>query len=225
MLALEIIVHTLFTKEMRLVMKLLFFDTETTGINPGSICQLSYIVVDTTCKPQNTWGKNFFFTVDYVEPEAEKVHGFSVEKLYELSSGEGFEDRFQEILQDFSEADVLIGHNVNFDIKFLTYELEGCGELFSPKNIFCTMNYYRNIIKLPTEKGYYKSPRLEEAVKFLNINEDTVVENSIKLFGDYGEYHDARFDTTATYLLVVEGIKKGHIPGGYFSKKVNKSAK
>ena len=27
-------------------MKLLFFDTETTSIKPGSICQLSYILVD-----------------------------------------------------------------------------------------------------------------------------------------------------------------------------------
>ncbi|MDZ7543527.1 3'-5' exonuclease, partial [Clostridium perfringens] len=27
-------------------MKLLFFDTETTSIKPGNICQLSYIVID-----------------------------------------------------------------------------------------------------------------------------------------------------------------------------------
>lgn len=26
--------------------KLLFFDTETTGLNPGNICQLSYIIID-----------------------------------------------------------------------------------------------------------------------------------------------------------------------------------
>ncbi len=29
-----------------------FFDTETTGVKPGSICQLSYILVDTSTKPQ-----------------------------------------------------------------------------------------------------------------------------------------------------------------------------
>lgn len=40
-------------------MKLLFFDTETTGIKPGSICQLSYILIDTSTKPQTTMGKNF----------------------------------------------------------------------------------------------------------------------------------------------------------------------
>ena len=52
-------------------MKLLFFDTETTGIKPGSICQLSYITVDASAKPQITTGKNFFFTVDEMEPSAE----------------------------------------------------------------------------------------------------------------------------------------------------------
>ena len=33
-------------------MKLLFFDTETTSVKPGHICQLSYIIVDTSTKPQ-----------------------------------------------------------------------------------------------------------------------------------------------------------------------------
>ena len=66
-------------------MKLLFFDTETTNIRPGSICQLSYIVVDSSVKPQKTLGKNFFFTVEEMSPEAEAVHGFSLEKLYTLS--------------------------------------------------------------------------------------------------------------------------------------------
>ena len=57
-------------------MKLLFFDTETTSVKPGHICQLSYITVDTTTKPQRTIGKNFFFTVDEMDPGAEEVHGF-----------------------------------------------------------------------------------------------------------------------------------------------------
>ncbi len=53
-------------------MKMIFFDTETTGITPGNICQLSYIVVDTGVKPTKTEGKNVFFAVEYVEPEAEE---------------------------------------------------------------------------------------------------------------------------------------------------------
>lgn len=99
-------------------MKLLVFDTETTSLKPGQICQLSYITIDSSTKPQKTTGHNFFFAVEEVDPAAEAVHGFSAEKLYELSNGKYFEDSIEEFLKDFEEADFLIGHNVNFDIRF-----------------------------------------------------------------------------------------------------------
>lgn len=201
-------------------MKMIFFDTETTDIRPGNICQLSYILVDTSCKPNKTEGRNFFFSVEHVEPGAERVHGLSVEKLYELSDGQYFEDVFENFINDFQSADVIIGHNVNFDIKFLSYELEGCGEEFSPKHIFCTMNYFKNICKLPGSKVDYKFPKLEEAVKFLGLKESDIDSVCKKYFEDCNEFHDARFDTAAAYLLVTEGIKRGHIPPQYFSKLV-----
>ena len=56
---------------------ILYFDTETTGVRPGQICQLSYIIQDTS----GVSAKNFFFSVDYVEQGASAVHGFSVQKL------------------------------------------------------------------------------------------------------------------------------------------------
>jgi DNA polymerase III subunit epsilon len=202
-------------------MKMIFFDTETTGIKPGSICQLSYILVDTGVKPTQTVGKNIFFSVEYVEPSAEEVHGFSVEDLYELSEGKYFEDCFEDFIQDFQTADILIGHNVNFDLKFLKYELEGCGEELSLSHTFCTMNYYKNICKIIGSNGGYKAPKLEEVVKFLNLSKEHIEELSNKYFNGSGKFHDARFDTTATYLLVTEGIKKGYIPKQYFSKMVS----
>lgn len=201
---------------------MIFFDTETTGLKPGSICQLSYITVDTSEKPTKTEGKNLFFTVDYVEPEAEEVHGFSVEKLYELSEGLYFEDCFEDIAADFRSADFIIGHNVYFDIKFLTHELEGCGEEFSPKNVFCTMNYYKDVCKFGGGNGYYKNPKLEEVVRFMEITKEKIAETASKYLGGNGSYHDARFDTAATYLIVVEGIKKGLIPKNYFSNIISK---
>ncbi|WP_040212112.1 3'-5' exonuclease [Clostridium polynesiense] len=203
-------------------MKLLFFDTETTGIRPGSICQLSYITVDSSVKPQKTVGKNYFFTVEHMDAEAEAVHGFSLEKLYELSNGEYFEDRFNDFIKDFYQADVVIGHNVSFDIKFLKHELEGIGELFEPKRLFCTMAYYKNVCRIPNLKGDYKNPKLEEVIKYLNIDKASIEATASKLFEANGNYHDARFDTAATYLVVTEGIKKGFIPHGYFSKLCGK---
>jgi len=205
------------------VMKMIFFDTETTGLKPGSICQLSYIFVDTDVKPTLTIGKNIFFAVEYIEPSAEAVHGFSVEALYELSKGQYFEDRLEEFLEDFQTADIFIGHNIKFDLKFLAYELEGCGEIFTPKNTFCTMNYYKDICKLPSNRSDYKMPKLQEAASFLHVKDGDIDILSKKYFAESGDFHDARFDTTATYMLVTEGIKKGLIPRNYFSSIVKRS--
>jgi DNA polymerase-3 subunit epsilon len=199
-----------------------FFDTETTDKIPGNICQLSYIVVETDIKPQTTIGKNYFFAVDEMNPEAEKIHGFSMIKLYELSQGKYIEDLVDEFMNDFIEADILIGHNVSFDINFLSYEFNSLGIDFKPKHIFCTMNYYRNICKLYKSNGTYKYPKLSEVIDFLNISEESVNNCAMKLFGGTNNYHDARFDTAALYLIVTNGIKKGLVPRGYFSKMVKK---
>lgn len=48
-------------------MKLLIFDTETTSLKPGHICQLSYITINASTKPQKTEGKNIFFAVDEMD--------------------------------------------------------------------------------------------------------------------------------------------------------------
>lgn len=202
-------------------MKLLFFDTETTSIKPGSICQLSYITVDASVKPQVTTGKNFFFTVDEMEPSAEEIHGFSLEKLYDLSNGQYFEDLVPDFYDDFVNADFLIGHNVNFDVRFLKHELISLGEDFNPKNVFCTMAYYRDICKIKKANGEIKNPKLSEVIDWLNISTEKITETSEKLFEGSGNYHDARFDTAATYLTVIEGLKKGYFPKGYFSNIIN----
>ena len=201
-------------------MKLLIFDTETTSIKPGHICQLSYITIDASTKPQQTIGKNFFFTVDEMDPAAEAVHGFSLEKLYDLSNGQYIEDLIEEFINDFSEADFVIGHNVNFDFRFLKLELEAMGIDYEPKNMFCTMQYYRDICKILRPSGDYKNPKLEEVINFLGITKDQISSKADELFQGSGDYHDARFDTAATYLLIIEGLKKGYIPRGYFSKKL-----
>jgi DNA polymerase-3 subunit epsilon len=200
-------------------MKLLIFDTETTSIKPGHICQLSYVTIDASTKPQKTVGKNFFITVDEMDPSAEAIHGFSLEKLYELSEGRYFEDLLEEFENDFRDADFVIGHNVNFDIRFMKHELEGMGIDYEPKNSFCTMNYYKNICKILRPSGDFKNPKLEEVINFLNITKEQISAKADQLFQGSGDYHDARFDTAATYLLIIEGIKQGYIPSGYFSSR------
>lgn len=204
-------------------MKLLIFDTETTSLKPGHICQLSYITIDASTKPQQTVGKNFFFTVEEMDPSAEAVHGFSLEKLYELSNGLYIEDRLEEFLKDFEEADFVIGHNVNFDVRFLKLELEAMCIDYEPRNVFCTMQYYKDICRIPKANGEIKNPKLEEVINFLGITKEQISQKANELFQGSGDYHDARFDTTATYLLIIEGMKKRFIPAGYFSNLLAKN--
>lgn len=199
-------------------MQMIFFDTETTGLRPGQICQLSYILIDTTSKPNKIEPKNIFFSVDYMEPSAESIHGFSIEKLEKLSKGKTFRETYKEFYDDFVNADILAGHNVQFDIKFITKEFERCGLRYEPKNVFCTMKYYKDICKFKGRTGECKNPKLCEVAKFLNLSDKMIEQKTLSMYKESGAFHDARFDTTTTYLLVTEGIKKGYIPPFYFSK-------
>ncbi|CDM69788.1 putative DNA polymerase III epsilon subunit [Clostridium bornimense] len=198
-------------------MKILMFDTETTGLRPGQICQLSYIVIDNSIKPYKVYGKNFFFSVDFMEESAEQIHGFSKELLEELSGGITFGECYHEFIEDFMNSDIISGHNVMFDIKFIKEEFKRVGIEFTPNIEFCTMKYYKNICNIISRQGDIKNPKLSELMDFLDISEEDIENTSMKLFGDTRSFHDARFDTTAVYMALIDGIRKGYIPPKYFS--------
>lgn len=186
--------------------KFIFLDTETTGFNPGSICQLSYIIFD----GENAIGKNYFFAVDYIEQDAEMVHGFSKEKLRVLSKNKRFKDHAKKIKIDFDSASCIVGHNINFDMKFLSAEFNRCGLRLNNRNTFCTMKYFKDICKIPeynSKRKGYKWPKLEEIVEFLHISPKQILDETRLLFscGDV-DFHDARFDATATYLCFRKGV-------------------
>ena len=185
---------------------ILFFDTETTGLFPGRIIQLSYIMTD----GENTASKNFFFGVSYIEPSATMVHGFTVEKIQKLSGGKTFSCDIDEIYDDFLSADLIVAHNVKFDIGFLIAEFNYQDRIFRYKESFDTMKAFTPIMKMEraNHKGY-KYPKLGEMCEFLDIYPYDITRKSIELFGsdDVGG-HDARYDTTALYLSFFEGAKK-----------------
>ena len=47
-----------------------------------------------------------------------------------------------------------------------------------------------------------------------------VAKKANELFQGSGNYHDARFDTAAAYLLVIEGMNKNIIKPGFFSNQL-----
>ena len=186
---------------------ILFFDTETTGLYPGQICQLSYIMQT----KEGVSAKNFFFSVDYVEPSALAVHGFSVQKLKELSSGKQFTHHFNQINADFEKADLICAHNTSFDFSFMRKEYERLNKTFYIKNEFCSMKNSTPLCKLPRKSGSgYKYPKLSELCAFVGISDLDISRQVISLFGTNSAFHDARFDTSALYLAVNKCIQLEH---------------
>ncbi|MBR2968545.1 MAG: 3'-5' exonuclease [Clostridia bacterium] len=184
---------------------ILFFDTETTGLMPGRIVQLSYVMQTAN----EVRAKNFFFAVDYVEPSAQAVHGFSPQKLMELSNGRTFSVDLEEIYDDFLSADLVVSHNFAFDLKFMIAEFIYHERQFRYRESLCTMKYFTDILKLPRSSNRgYKYPKLTELCEHFELYPYDISRASAELFGCYGQSHDARFDTAALYACFNAGADK-----------------
>lgn len=192
-------------------MSIIAFDTETTALKPGQICQLSYLIYE----GGEVTGKNLFFTVDDMSEGSQAVHGFSMEMLSELSGGERFEDRAQEIFDDFSKAKMLIGHNVIFDDGFLRTEMTRAGLSLPRIKLFDTMNYFTPIMLMaPVQRNTRcKPPKLIELAAYLGLTDEEIAQNADNWFGGGAAAHDARFDAAMTFLCVKRAQEKGMIRG------------
>lgn len=191
-------------------MKKLFLDTETSGIKPGQICQLTYVI---TVNDKVTVAKNFFLTCDYIEPGAQAVHGFSVEKLKILSDGKKFEDIAVEVAADLKDG-IFIAHNAQFDIKFVKAEMERAGYKFDIEDDFCTMQYFTDIVQIENGYGQNKWPSLVETMSFLGIDPKSKSFNDglKKLYGsDSISFHDARYDVCGLISVYYRARKLGYI--------------
>ena len=181
--------------------KTVYFDTETTGLAPGQIAQLSYIV-----RNENTTeeAKNFFFEVKYMSQGAIDICGRDVEFYKKASNGVKFIDASDEILNDFSNS-TLIAHNEKFDENFLSTEFWRINKIYCPTDRFDTMTYFKNICRIPNSRGTgYKNPKLEEVIDSLSIDKKKLKEYTIERFNitDDTGFHDARFDTIALYVAL-----------------------
>lgn len=189
-------------------MKALIFDTETTGLIPGQICQLSYIIDD----DGDVQAKNFFFKVVYMEYAAYMIHGFTPGKLEVLSDNREFKHSIVEIKKDFEDADVLVAHNFSFDKMFMKKEFDRCKEEFTFASQFCTMRNFKQTCELKRENGQPKFPKLQELVHFMGVEEEEILQETRNLFESKKiAYHDARYDVTATYLSFFKGIDRGYV--------------
>ena len=123
---------------MKKIMKVLFFDTETTGRNPekNDIIQLSGIVeVDGKIKEEF----NFFsqpFSYDNVSPEALEVHGISIDTIKQFPSPETLKERLKTVMRkyvdpyDKKDKFYPAGMNMGFDMGFLSNNFKKSGDKF-----------------------------------------------------------------------------------------------
>ena len=140
------------------------FDTETNGIGSfrpptQRLVQLAWIVD----------GKPKSYLIDDVEEISEGVpHDIKVEECKE--KGHSFVKVIQEFFKDVKGCDILVCHNVDFDIGIIKNELRKRKKRVSKQEIttFCTMKATKDICKLPgAYEGSYKYPKLTELYKFL----------------------------------------------------------
>lgn len=189
-------------------MKILIFDTETTSLLLGNICQLAYLIMDNGMIKS----KNFYFNVKFIEQEAQNIHGFTVESLKILSKNKNFYEYYGEIKSDFENVDLVISHNYEFDMKFLITEFCRCKQRIRCSRGFCTMKYFATICKLKGKNKGHRFPKLEELVNYFEISEREIIKKVLEIFeiSNLG-FHDARFDVIAIWLCYLKAIKLGYV--------------
>lgn len=183
-------------------MKVLVFDTETTGLPTnnyeskrghwykywGHIVQLSWVLFDTNtntiCQIED---KIVNLPHDIELPEdSVKIHGITREIMskYGIKINEAL-SKFRIALEN---CDMIVGHNIEFDINMVRAEMirSGAVDFFLLLNvpIICTMKKNRKYCKLlvtsqRTGRKYYKYPKLMELHKKIYGNVPDNLHNAL----------------------------------------------
>lgn len=189
-------------------MKVLFYDTETSGFNPPAIIQIWIIIwelsEDWAFVVENTIERLFNPQVK-IDQSASKIHWFTDDQVKDY-------DKFWSFISEFTwlikSCDFVIWHNIWFDNKAFVYEIrrffDQKNEKLSQKAIdfiqefedksICTILQTIDFCKIPGPY-WYKWPKLQE----LHFN----------LFGEnFEDAHDAISDIKATTRCFLELIKR-----------------
>ena len=194
--------------------KILFFDTETTGLprnwsapmsdgdNWPRLVQLGWILAYECGRVINQG--NVIVKPDGFEiPEqASRVHGITTDVA--ITTGQPLSYALGMFVIDMAKADAIVGHNVGFDKKVVGAELYRLGfdpvaEEMRGMMTFDTMTQSTDYCGIRDSRGRVKWPKLIELYRFL--------------FGkDFEDAHDAMADITATKECYFELVNRGVIP-------------
>lgn len=205
-------------------MKILVFDTETTGFlkkkasleEQCHIVQFAAVTGDILMENgEVVWYRDQ--TIEWkVDPgvkipwSASQVHG-----IYDIDvkGKPKIEEKLPEIIELMNSVDFIVAHNLDFDEWVIKVEIDRIrikGETiedYMPKGKICTMKVGTPVAKIYQKgKAYYKFPKLQELFKFLFD----------KWFEDA---HDALVDVKACGLCFIEMVRQKHITLEQVEKK------
>lgn len=198
--------HTRPARGTIFAVKIIIFDTETTGfVSPSlpladqpHVCQFAALTleVDMTARKIREHGRldRLIRPGVAIPPEATRVHGITDAHVADAPP---FADSAEEILELFRQADVAVGHNLDFDRQVLEVELLRLqrNKNFLPDQRFDTMKICTDICRLPGKNGF-KFPRLDETYRHF--------------FGeDFDNAHNALADVIATAKIFRELLRRG----------------
>ena len=159
-------------------MKVLIFDTETTGFPEGKnpsiyetqkwphIIQLSYIVYDRETNDIVTLEDDYISIPDNVviQPGSQTIHNISREML--TDRGIPIEQALEKFNKFSDMSDLLVGHNVSFDKRMIIVEGIRNKIRIHKHDTYCTMKNSVELCKIqrfwPNGDTYFKYPTLSE---------------------------------------------------------------
>jgi DNA polymerase III subunit alpha len=189
----------------------LIFDTETTGLPHNKSAPVEQLdnwprLVQIAWQLHDHQGSLLSTGNHIVKPEgftipfnAEKIHGISTKHALEV--GEDLAEVLDKFSADVKRAEVLVGHNIEFDNKIIGAEYlrtERENLLAEAKNIDTSSSTVEYCQLQGGIGGRLKQPKLIELYE--------------KLFGEgFGDAHDAAYDVDATAKAFFECLKRSII--------------
>ena len=165
-------------------MKVLIFDTETTGLPEGNhpsitetlnwphIIQLSYIMYDTSSITIIDWGDDIIRIPPDVEISEKSIEIHGITRTMVRRKGISIQNALKKFNASLQKADYVVGHNISFDKRMIMVESIRLKQpqYFTVSSLrkpeYCTMK--RNVDLCKIEKinrfgeKYFKYPSLSE---------------------------------------------------------------
>ncbi|MBF42743.1 MAG: hypothetical protein CMD97_05770 [Gammaproteobacteria bacterium] len=131
-------------------MKVIYIDTETTGLKPRhlfhEIIEIAIIVEINGIRTSDFHTKIKPMNIDRANPKALEINGYN-QKEWDISPT--FEKIASKISDIFKDVDIIIGHNVKFDVEFINEHFISLGMApIRPKQIDTITIAYEHLVPI-----------------------------------------------------------------------------